>query len=250
MDFDFALVLFVLVLISGIFWALDKFVFKGKIHDSVEYIGSFFPILLIVFFLRSFLFEPFQIPSGSMIPTLEIGDFIVVNKFSYGVRLPIVGAKIIPTGDPERGDVIVFVPPHDHRYFIKRLVGMPGDHIKIVENQVFVNGEALLQEFVEQSDITNRGRFNIAEETDGELTHQIQVHIPAGQYGRNFETIVPEGHYFMMGDNRDNSLDSRDWGAVPESNIVGKAVAVWMHWEHPLQIWESLPSFSSNRAIE
>lgn len=246
MDFDFALILFILVLISGVFWVLDKFVFKGKIHDSVEYIGSFFPILLIVFFLRSFLFEPFQIPSGSMVPTLEIGDFIVVNKFSYGVRLPIVGTKIIPTGDPERGDVIVFVPPHDHRYFIKRLVGMPGDHIKIVENQVFVNGEALPQEFVEQSDITNRGRFNIAEETDGELTHQIQVHIPAGQYGRNFETIVPEGHYFMMGDNRDNSLDSRDWGAVPESNIVGKAVAVWMHWEG----FGSWPSFSAARSIE
>ena len=131
MDFDFALVLFVLVLISGIFWALDKFVFKGKIHDSVEYIGSFFPILLIVFFLRSFLFEPFQIPSGSMVPTLEIGDFIVVNKFSYGVRLPIVGTKIIPTGDPERGDVIVFVPPHDHRYFIKRLVAVSYTHLTL-----------------------------------------------------------------------------------------------------------------------
>ena len=245
MDFDFAVILFILVLITGIFWALDKFVFKGKIHDSVEYVGSFFPILLIVFFLRSFLFEPFQIPSGSMIPTLEIGDFIVVNKFSYGVRLPIVGTKIIPTGDPERGDVIVFVPPHDHRYFIKRLVGMPGDHVQIVENQVFVNGEALPQEFIEQSGFTLQGRFNVAEETDGELMHQIQVHIPAGQYG-NFETLVPEGHYLMMGDNRDNSLDSRAWGPVPESNIVGKAVAVWMHWEG----FGSWPSFGAARGIE
>ena len=244
MDFDFAVILFVLVLITGIFWAVDKFVLKGGGHGSIEYTGSFFPILLLVFFLRSFLFEPFQIPSGSMIPTLEVGDFIVVNKFSYGVRLPIIGTKIIPTGDPERGDVIVFIPPHDERYFIKRLVGLGGDHIQVIENQVYVNGTALEQEFVARLGANQYGYFDLIEETDGEVNHEIQVQVPATRLGANFETVVPEGHYFMMGDNRDNSLDSREWGSVPESNIVGKAVAVWMHWKP----W-SLPSFRTAGSI-
>ena len=244
MDFDFAVILFVLVLITGAFWVVDKYVLKGAGHGSIEYTGSFFPILLLVFFLRSFLFEPFQIPSGSMIPTLEIGDFIVVNKFSYGVRLPIVGSKIIPTGDPERGDVIVFIPPHDDRYFIKRLVGLGGDHIQVIENQVYVNGEPLEQDFIARIGANAYGYLDLATETDGEISHEIQVKVPATRLGVNFETVVPEGHYFMMGDNRDNSLDSREWGSVPDSNIVGKAVAVWMHWRP----W-SLPSFRTAGSI-
>lgn len=247
MDFDFAVILFVLVLFTGAFWVVDKFILKGKGHGSIEYTGSFFPILLLVFFLRSFLFEPFQIPSGSMIPTLEVGDFIVVNKFSYGVRLPIVGTKIIRTGDPEAGDVIVFIPPHDERYFIKRLVGVGGDHIQVIQNQVFVNGEALEQEFVARlgSDPQDGRIVNLAEETTGDVLHQIRFKVPATSVGADFETVVPDGHYFMMGDNRDNSADSRAWGFVPESNIVGKAVAVWMHWRP----W-SLPSFRTAGSIQ
>lgn len=245
MDFDFAVILFVLVLITGLFWVLDKFVFKGNGHGSIEYTGSFFPILLLVFFLRSFLFEPFQIPSGSMIPTLQVGDFIVVNKFSYGVRLPIVGTKIIPTGEPQRGDVIVFIPPHDDRYFIKRLIGLGGDHIQVIDNQVFVNGEPLEREFVARLGSNSYGHLDLMEEKDGDVVHEIQVSVPATRLGTNFETVVPEGHYFMMGDNRDNSLDSREWGSVPESNIVGKAVAIWMHWRP----W-SLPSFHTVGSIQ
>lgn len=244
MDFDFAVVLFVLVLITGVFWGIDKFVLKSKGHAAIEYTGSFFPILLLVFFLRSFLFEPFQIPSGSMIPTLEVGDFIVVNKFSYGVRLPIIGTKIIPTGEPNRGDVIVFIPPHDDRYFIKRLVGLGGDHIQVIENKVYVNGEPLDHEFVARLGANAYGYFDLINETVGDVTHEIQVKVPATRLGINFETVVPEGQYFMMGDNRDNSLDSREWGSVPESNIVGKAVAVWMHWKP----W-SLPSFRTAGSI-
>jgi signal peptidase I len=244
MDFDFAVILFVLVLATSVFWILDKFVFKGAGHGAIEYTGSFFPILLIVFFLRSFLFEPFQIPSGSMIPTLEVGDFIVVNKYSYGVRLPIIGNKIIPIGDPQRGDVIVFIPPHDERYFIKRLVGLPGDHIQVIQNQVYVNDQELDQNFIARLGANAYGYTDLIEETDGEVIHEIQVKVPATRLGINFETVVQEGHYFMMGDNRDNSLDSREWGSVPESNIVGKAVAVWMHWEP----W-SIPSFSTAGSI-
>jgi signal peptidase I len=238
MDFDFAVILFVLVLFTSVFWVLDKFVFKGAVHGSIEYIGSFFPILLLVFFLRSFLFEPFQIPSGSMIPTLEVGDFIVVNKYSYGVRLPIVGTKIIPTGAPERGDVIVFIPPHDEHYFIKRLIGLPGDHIQVMDNQIYVNSEPLTQEFVARIGTSGRYVLNLATETIGDESHEINYLDPSPEFGTDFETVVPEDHYFMMGDNRDNSLDSRSWGFVPESNIVGKAVAVWMHWKP----W-SIPSF-------
>lgn len=247
MDFDFAVILFVLVLVTGAFWVVDKFVLKGKGHGSIEYTGSFFPILLLVFFLRSFLFEPFQIPSGSMIPTLEVGDFIVVNKFSYGVRLPIVGTKIIPTKDPERGDVIVFIPPHDERYFIKRLIGVGGDHIQLIENQLYVNGEMVEQENRETLGIDRLDGRSVSRATENlqGTSHQIQFKVPSPGAGTYFETVVPEGHYFMMGDNRDNSQDSRFWGFVPDSNIVGKAVAVWMHWRP----W-SLPSFRTAGGIE
>jgi signal peptidase I len=194
MDFDFALILFVLVLATSVFWILDKFVFKGAGHGAIEYTGSFFPILLIVFFLRSFLFEPFQIPSGSMIPTLEVGDFIVVNKHSYGVRLPIIGDKIIPIGDPQRGDVIVFIPPNDERYFIKRLVGLPGDHIQVIQNQVYVNGQELDQNFIARLGANAYGSSDLIEETNGEVIYEIQVKVPATRLGINHETVVQEGH--------------------------------------------------------
>ena len=249
LDFDFALILFIAVLITGLVWLLEVLWLRQHREGDrqpvlVEYSISFFPVLLIVFLLRSFLYEPFQIPSGSMIPTLEVGDFILVNKFAYGVRLPIIGTEIIPVDLPERGEVMVFIPPHDSRYFIKRVIGLPGDRLLIENNQVFVNGEPLEQEFVTNLAGSQRSVFSLLEERIGDQTHFIRVQEPATPYGLHFEYRVPEGHYFMMGDNRDNSLDSRAWGPVPESNIVGKAVAIWMHWEP----W-TLPSFARAGSI-
>ncbi|TNE78055.1 MAG: signal peptidase I [Gammaproteobacteria bacterium] len=243
MDFDFPLILFILVVVSGLVWFADRLFFaKRRLPDQpvpawIEYSGSFFPVLLLVFVLRSFLFEPFQIPSGSMIPTLKVGDFILVNKYAYGLRLPITGTKILPVNEPQRGEVMVFFPPEDDRYFIKRVIGLPGDEIRVVDNQLFVNGEPAEQLAV--NDLPEDSRFELKDEVLGDVVHRIQKSRIPGPLGRNFSYIVPEGHYFMMGDNRDNSSDSRVWGPVPDKNIVGKAVAIWMHWES----LGSLPSF-------
>jgi signal peptidase I len=214
----------------------------------VEYAKSFFPILFAVLLLRSFLFEPFQIPTGSMIPTLNIGDFIVVNKFAYGLRLPVTGTKILDIDEPKRGDVMVFIPPHDPNYFIKRVIGLPGDHVRYADNTVYINGEPLPQE--EVGLIRELGQQHSLE-TVGGVTHDIYT-AASQRFPRVYDwlppegAVIPEGHYFMMGDNRDNSSDSRYWGPVSEDAIVGKAVAVWMHKEAGL----SLPSFSDNRLID
>lgn len=251
MDFDFTKLLFGLVLVSGVLWFLDRFLWrKNREKDAptpmhVEWGASFFPILAVVFFLRAFIFEPFQIPSSSMVPTLQIGDFIVVSKFSYGVRLPILGTKIIPVSDPKRGDVAVFIPPHDPRYFIKRVVGLPGDRIRIQNNQVWINEEPLEQEFLATVGASGAAKVNLSQENTGGVIHQIQTHDPAGSLGRDKQFVVPEKHYFMMGDNRDNSADSREWGSVPEANLVGRAKIVWMHWKN----W-GIPSFSRTGVIE
>ena len=250
MDFDFTLVLFIAVFVSGGIWLLDILLLSKRRPSEtqplvVEYAASFFPVLLIVFLIRSFLFEPFQIPSKSMVPTLEAGDFILVNKFAYGIRLPVAGNKIIPVNNPGRGEVMVFIPPHDDRYFIKRVIGLPGDSIRIQANQLWVNDEPYVQEPVATVSERMTARTQLSLETTGTVMHEIHTQIPAGRYGRAFAYTVPEDHYFMMGDNRDNSLDSRAWGPVPQSNIVGKAVAIWMHWEN----WD-IPSFSRVGGIE
>lgn len=247
MDINFPLVLLILVVVTGVIWALDKWVLSpARDTDErqpkwVEYTGGFFPVLFIVFVLRSFLFEPFQIPSGSMIPTLKVGDFILVNKFTYGIRLPVVRTKILSINEPKRGDVMVFFPPNESRYFIKRVVGLPGDSIRVVDNQLFVNGKAAQQ--VENGELPDDPRYAIRMENLEGVNHLIQKGKYPGPFGKNYSTTVPEGHYFMMGDNRDNSSDSRDWGPVPEERIVGKAVLVWMHWA------KGMPSFSSVGAI-
>ncbi len=257
MDFDFPLILVTLTAFAGFMWLADR-LFFSKFRDKddappwyVESTAPFFPVLFVVLVLRSFIVEPFQIPSGSMIPTLKIGDFILVNKFAYGLRLPVVGTKVVSLGEPKRGDVMVFFPPNDKRYFIKRVVGLAGDEIRIVNNVLFVNGKKMAQStletaapyFVEKSHIEFNSASNaqvMMENLDG-VDHLIRKHQTSGRLGRNFSTVVPEGHYFMIGDNRDNSSDSRVWGAVPEENIVGKAFAVWMHWEEVL----SIPSFDT-----
>ncbi|MEX1033106.1 MAG: signal peptidase I [Cellvibrionaceae bacterium] len=214
----------------------------------VGYARSFFPILFTVLLLRAFLFEPFQIPSGSMMPTLNVGDFIVVNKFAYGLRLPVTGTKVLDIDEPKRGDVMVFIPPHDPRYFIKRVIGLPGDRIRYTDDTVFINGEPLPQK---EAGVVRELGVRHSRETAGGVTHDIYTHALA-DVDRSYSwlapegAVVPEGHYFMMGDNRDGSEDSRSWGPVSERNVVGKAVAVWMHKEEG---WH-LPSFSENRVIE
>lgn len=223
----------------------------------IEYSKSFFPVLALVFVLRSFIIEPFQIPSESMVPTLEVGDFIVVNKFSYGIRLPVFRKKIIDIGEPKRGDVVVFFPPHEDRYFIKRLVGLPGDKISYIDNVLYINGEEAEREFLHYDKSNKYGRdscysnFIIYKETIGDNTHISRRCEQPVRIDRQNTWVVPEGHYFMMGDNRDNSADSRAWYKkgkpapfVPDENIVGKAFGIWMHWR------DGLPSFSRAGKIE
>lgn len=211
----------------------------------IEYAKSFFPVLFLVLCLRSFLVEPFQIPTGSMIPTLGIGDFVLVNKYAYGVRLPVIGTKIMDVDDPKRGEIMVFIPPHEDKYYIKRVIGLPGDTIRFEDNLLYVNGDLTEQEFIEDITIdTSLGDLpgKLYWEELGGYRHHTQI-IDARLRQRSRNTwIVPNGHYFMMGDNRNNSLDSREWGPVPEKDIVGKAIAVWMHKDPGL----NLPTFSRN----
>jgi len=205
----------------------------------VEYSKSFFPVLFIVFFLRSFLVEPFQIPSGSMIPTLEVGDFILVNKFAYGVRAPVLNNTLIPTGKPKHGDVMVFFPPHaPETYYIKRVIGVPGDHISYNNHVLTLNGKVIEEKLIAELPAGAPVLRLVTENIDGkEFT--TYKHLHPSRLSMHGSWVVPEGHYFMMGDNRDNSLDSREWGFVAEDAIVGKAFAVWMHWDKFL----SIPSF-------
>ncbi|MCD5984663.1 MULTISPECIES: signal peptidase I [Pseudomonas] len=210
----------------------------------VEYGKSFFPVLFIVLVLRSFLVEPFQIPSGSMKPTLDVGDFILVNKFSYGIRLPVLDQKVIQIGDPQRGDVMVFRYPSDPSVnYIKRVIGLPGDRIRYTsDKRLFVNGELVAKKLIGTEPGT-LGSAELYEEQLGSVEHQIRQEMSRYRAPPDTEWTVPAAHYFMMGDNRDNSNDSRYWddpnipkdelGMVPDKNIVGKAFAVWMSWPEP-----------------
>ncbi len=210
----------------------------------VEYGKSFFPVLFIVLVLRSFLVEPFQIPSGSMKPTLEVGDFILVNKFSYGIRLPVIDKKVIEVGDPQRGDVMVFRYPSDPNVnYIKRVVGLPGDQVRYTsDKRLYVNGQMVAEQLVGAEPGT-LGSAELYKEKLGEAEHLIRKEMSRYRMPPDQSWTVPAGHYFMMGDNRDNSNDSRYWddpsipkellGMVPDQNIVGKAFAVWMSWPEP-----------------
>lgn len=250
MNIDFALVLVVLTGVSGFIWLVDSLFFRQKRRDKavqksveeprepilVEYARSLFPVLLIVLVFRSFLFEPFKIPSGSMIPTLLVGDFIVVNKFTYGIRLPVLNKKIIPINEPERGDVVVFrYPPDPNVNYIKRLVGLPGDTVTYRDKQLYVNGELVGTAKVRRwatNDVkctTPESDAMLYDETLGDVNHDLLVHELSGS--RSGQWQVPEGHYFMMGDNRDRSSDSRIWGYVPEANLVGRAVGIWLNFD-------------------
>jgi signal peptidase I len=217
---------------------------------AVEYAKSFFPVLFIVFFLRSFLVEPFQIPSGSMIPTLQVGDFILVNKFAYGLRVPVLNKTFIPVGKPQRGDVMVFFPPHQPKtYFIKRVIGLPGDKVRYANNVLYLNGVEVKQNVVKKAFpewgsfcMSYRLQLTVVDEILDGIPHKMQkCDQPSPLSAVDKTWTVEAGHYFMMGDNRDNSGDSRVWGTVSDDAIVGKAFAVWMHWEELM----SIPSFDN-----
>ena len=291
---NFALILFVLTILTGIIWCLDVFYLakqrraraaaalaefdarNARIYADgikpdesgraaleasllrqpawIEYSGSFFPVIALVFFLRSFLYEPFKIPSSSMVPTLVIGDLILVNKYAYGVRLPIINKKIIEVGTPQRGDVMVFKYPEDPSLdYIKRVVGVPGDKIVYKNKRLTVNGKEVSYESL--TDYLDEEHLNYSKqylEDLSEVKHRILndermpafVPNPHDFPGRErcsynvegFSCTVPDGQYFMMGDNRDNSLDSRYWGFVPDQNIVGKAFFIWMNLSNPKRI--------------
>ncbi|AOI98524.1 signal peptidase I [Burkholderia sp. LA-2-3-30-S1-D2] len=286
---NFALILFVLVVVTGVAWVLDKLVFlprrrkaadaaieefdrqqsridkrfadenaaqtRSRLRDEklrqpwwLEYTASFFPVILAVFVVRSFVVEPFKIPSGSMVPTLRIGDFILVNKFEYGLRLPITNTKITQGSPLSRGDVVVFRYPKDESVdYIKRVIGLPGDTVAYQDKQLTINGQPVPE--TPLPDFFDDERQNYAkqfEETIGNKKNAI-LNNPAvppfvmGAYdypyrdnctynSRGVICKVPPGHYFMMGDNRDNSADSRYWGFVPDNNIVGRAFFIWMNF--------------------
>ena len=193
--------------------------------------GWFLPFFLI-FILRTFLFEPYQIPSGSMLPGLKVGDFILVKKFTYGIKINRTGPPIAFGKDPELGDVVVFIPPHDHRPFVKRLIGKPGDRITYINKKIYVNGKPVNQKLLSEED-----NLRIYEEILNDKTIQIQQITSRINYPE--EWIVPKDMYFVVGDNRDNSNDSRYWGYVPRENFMGTADYIWMSWE----CWTCAPSF-------
>ena len=254
---NFALILFVLLLFTGAFALADAVYFRKQRRGEdkepwwIEYPKSFFPVILIVFLLRSFLVEPFKIPSGSMVPTLVVGDFILVNKFAYGIRIPLVNKKIIDVGEPRRGDVMVFRFPEDPSLdYIKRVIGVPGDKIVYANKRLFING--VEQPRKSASDYLHRERIHYSRqliEKVGGVEHAILVEDDAPSavpFTRPFPfrencnynnegvaCSVPPGHYFMMGDNRDNSADSRVWGFVPDENIVGKSFFIWFNFSEP-----------------
>ena len=248
---DFTLILVIIVLVSGVIYGLDLLYFKRKRDGAepgliIDYSRSFFPVLFLVLILRSFLFEPFQIPSGSMLPTLKIGDFILVNKFDYGLRLPVLRQTIVEFGEPKRGDVMVFKYPEDTRInFIKRVVGIPGDTVEYRNKVVYVNGEAqTLTVMAPDGSVMMPALTEEASEQLGDREHRIWRRMTQG---RNFGPIqIPEGQYFVMGDSRDDATDSRVWGFVDDSLIVCRAFAVWMLCESLL----SIPSFSDVRIVQ
>ncbi len=274
---DFSLVLVLIALVSGVVWAIDaawlraararRATAAGKAADAarepatVDYARSFFPVALIVLVLRSFLFEPFRIPSDSMMPTLLDGDFIVVNKFAYGLRLPVLNTRIVEIGEPQRGDVVVFRYPPDPRInYIKRLVGLPGDRVRIEADRVIVNGSPVPFEPLGRYTDGCYVDMQLAEETLGAHRHRVLYCNTTGDFSvprlpscerrmaRSYlcdaqplngradhgdvpDIDVPPGKYLMIGDNRDNSADSRYWGFVPEENLVGKATRIWFNWD-------------------
>ncbi len=285
LDFDFNYILLPVTFFLLLIIVLDKFIYHdrkkfGKKNERslIANAYEFFPILAIVLIVRSFIIEPFNIPSPSMVPTLYTGDFIIVNKYDYGIRLPLVNKKVINISDPERGDVAVFrYPKNPKLHYIKRVIGLPGDKVSYQQGVLSVNGKPLKRQpsdFVPNEDLTKQiykaGQQSIFtgeildndtanaeslaeekyakyyQETQGKHTHLVRYLHDFNQDTDNWEVSIPKGHYFFMGDNRDRSGDSRFWGFVPEENLVGKAVYVWTHKKPGM----NMPTFSRNGKIE
>lgn len=265
MDFDFALLLVALTAVSGVIWLLDR-LFLAKARErraqafetmtalsqeerearsrnalrepvAVEYARSFFPVLFVILLFRSFIAEPFKIPSGSMMPTLLVGDFILVNKFAYGLRLPVLNKKVLDVGEPKRGDVFVFrYPENPKEDYIKRVIGLPGDEITYRNKVLYVNGQEIaetpLGPYVGPGESgRSMAGAQVKLEKLGDVEHRI-MEFPQAFIGHEGTWKVPPGHYFAMGDNRDNSQDSRFWGFVPEQNLVGRAFVIWMNFDN------------------
>jgi len=272
---NFALILLIALVVTGLIWLFDHlFLAKGRAAEAklpllVDYSKSFFPVILIVFLLRSFLVEPFKIPSGSMLPTLLIGDFILVNKFEYGIRLPVINRKVIDLSDPKPGDVMVFRYPSDPSLdYIKRVVGVPGDVVEYLDKRLIINGQPIDIQREGSYEYTAQGlnfvqgatwREKLGEHSHIAMTQDdmppVIVHQVEGNFAyrdnctyhdSGFKCTVPDGHYFMLGDNRDASNDSRYWGFVPEQNIVGRAFFIWWNFDDFLN---SLKSFSKPARI-
>ncbi|MGE5625778.1 MAG: signal peptidase I [Bacillota bacterium] len=268
MNFDFETILTLATLLTGLVWLVDALYFAPRRLKSappaapgaeatkprepvlVDYSKSFFPVIFLVLLLRSFLVEPFHIPSSSMVPSLLIGDFILVNKFDYGLRVPVQRSKFLNIGEPKRGDVVVFHFPEETAGtfcmasgecamdevrrsagtdFIKRVVGLPGDHIVYRNKTLYINGVAMQREPKGPYTGQDATGAELSDEHLGNVTHQVLT--DSVMSSREGEWTVPPGEYFMMGDNRDNSWDSRYWGFVPERDLVGKAFFIWMNWD-------------------
>lgn len=275
MDIDFSLVLTLAVLISGALWAFDALLLKPGRQERLqaaqaqaanagqvlpneasarilrepwlfETAHSFFPVLAVVWVLRSFIAEPFTIPSGSMIPTLDVGDYVLVNKFAYGIRLPVLGTKIIPLGEPQRGDVMVFrFPAQPSINYIKRVIGLPGDLVESRNEVLYINGVEAARE-LQPARAEAAPEEAIYLEQLGDHRHFTREEAGMQPAGSEWRYTVPDGSYFMMGDNRDNSNDSRFWGPVSEQLIVGRAFYIWLHKQPGLH-W---PTFSHNGSIQ
>lgn len=258
MDIDVGFWLTLALLATVLIWLADRLLRlrqrPGAVANMVETSNSLISVFLVVLVIRSFIVEPFTIPSGSMLPTLQVHDFILVNKFAYGLRLPITNTRVIPTGEPERGDVMVFkYPKNTAQNFIKRVIGLPGDRIEVRNNVLYVNGEEVPRTLTEELKNNRVWRREFVEDLGG-VKHLIWQEGPVNPFSgqpeiarrTQGEWTVPEGAYFVMGDNRDNSNDSRFWGMVPEELVVGQAFMIWMHWA-PIF---SIPSFSRNGGID
>lgn len=248
MNFDFPFILVCLTAVSGVIWLLDVLFFarkrqpvftadgKLKYPLLVDYARSFFPVLLIVLLIRSFLFQPFRVPTGSLEPTVVPGDFLFVNMFNYGLRLPVWNTKILNVSEPKRGDIMLFRwPVNQHWDFVKRVIGVPGDRISYINKVLYVNGVEAKQTPIGEATDSDDSHLNswpvkVVEEDLNGIKHKIFIRPdrPAEDFK---DLVVPPGHYFMMGDNRDSSNDSRYWGFVPNNNIIGKALYVWLSWD-------------------
>ncbi len=274
----FSILLVVLTIVTGIVWLLDKLIWapkrkakKGVAEDDIPYwvdtSQQIFPVIAFVLVLRSLIYEPFQIPSGSMMPTLLVGDFILVEKFSYGLKDPVLRHKFLETGEPERGDIVVFKYPQNPNVdYIKRVIGLPGDTVVYQNKQLFIrpkctgnNAQVCEKLQPVPTEFVSRGEFvqNMAqllryEEDLGTVTHDVLRHPTRNELASRFYTqpgtrsnewLVPEGEYFVMGDNRDNSRDSRYWGFVPDANLVGKAVAIWISFEFERKAEDIIPTW-------